>query len=113
MEAIFLDFDFLQKKQRKFGGFFCVQKTKNFSTYIPSSNNTTNSKFRKETKILSQKLKNFQENSKFWPIFLEFLKINPPKIDFSYEIQEISEKFGKCLKKFKNLIKFPFFVFCT
>ena len=54
------------KKQRKIG-VFCEQKTKKakkFSTYIPS-NNTTNSKFRKETKILSQKLKNFQKIQNF------------------------------------------------
>ena len=84
MVAIFLHFDFLQKTKKNwvFLRTKNKKKQKKFSTYIPS-NNTTNSKFRKETKILSQKLKNFQKIQ----ISANFLGISqnqpPKKVDFS------------------------------
>ena len=104
---------YFAKKQRKIG-VFCEQKTKKskknsaliFLLIIPQIPN-----FEKKKQNFKPKIEELSKNSKFWLIFLEFLKINPQKVDYSYEIQEISEKFGKCLKKFKILIKFPFFCF--
>ena len=76
MVAIFWHFDFLQKTKKI--GFFCKQKTKKqkkFSALIfLLDNNTTKSKFRKETKILSQKLKNFQKIPNFGQFSWNFSK---------------------------------------
>ena len=76
MVAIFLHFDFLQKTKKNW--FFCEQKTKQKYQHNIPSNNTKNSKFRKETKILSQDLKNLKKI----PNLANFLGISqnkPPK----------------------------------
>ena len=75
MVAIFLHFDFLQKTKKNWGFLRTKnkKKQKKFSTYIPS-NNTTNSKFGKETKILSQKLKYFQKIPNFGQFSWNFSK---------------------------------------